>query len=136
MPLRFRLFFPNPWPVFRNARGPSKGAFDNPTPRQYLEAICRVRTLYDLDRASGIEHESLIICLSLWSNAKSDIGCFKLKAGHFKMRKQLINRKIFKKMVSENLSPREIQQPTLFLTQFRPEIKQITRPSVTQCNHT
>ena len=49
MPLRFRLFFPNPWPVFCNARGPSIGAFDNPTPRQYLEAIRRVRTLYDLD---------------------------------------------------------------------------------------
>ena len=65
-------------------RGPGKGAFDNPTPRQYLEAIRRVRTLYDLDRAPDLKHESLGRCLSLWSNAKSDIGCFRLKAGCFR----------------------------------------------------
>ena len=64
-------------------RGPGKGAFDNPTPSQYLEAIRRVRTLYDLDRAPDLKHESLGRCLSLWSNAKSDIGCLRLKAGRF-----------------------------------------------------
>ena len=50
MPLRFRLFF---FPILDQSsatpEAPCKGAFDNPTPRQYLEAICRVRTLYDLD---------------------------------------------------------------------------------------
>ena len=36
------------------------------------------------DRAPDLKHESLIRCLSLWSNAKSDIGCFRLKTGRFR----------------------------------------------------
>ena len=41
-----------------------------------------------LARAPGLEHESLIRCRTLWSNAKSDIGCFRLKAGRFKQRRE------------------------------------------------
>ena len=52
-----------------------------------------------------------------------------------KMRQQFIDRKIIKKVLPEHPRPRTIKQPTPLVAHFRPAIKQITGPSVAQCNH-
>jgi len=73
-----------------------------------------------------------IVQLLQEKNADDDVKIFRWASNtRVEIGKQFINRKVFKKMVSENLSPRAFQEPTPFLAQFRPAIKQISRPSVT-----
>lgn len=52
-----------------------------------------------------------------------------------KMRQQFFDRKIIKKVFPEHPRPRTIKQTSPLVAHFRPAIKQITGPSVAQCNH-